>query len=157
MERISKVEYIIIHHSQRDLDFPAFIRLRHRHLRGWEEIGYHFLIGNGSLFTEDGKLYIGRPEHLVGAHALGYNRASLGICLIGNLDITKPTERQLETLTRLLREKMKQYRIPSDNIRGHGGLPNIRKSCPGRNLDINYIKNGLYEPSETSSGQQLVI
>lgn len=60
MERREKTEYIIIHHSRREYDFPKFIKLRHTLLRGWEDIGYHFLIGNGKLNTNSGEIYSGR-------------------------------------------------------------------------------------------------
>ena len=47
MKRLETVQRIIIHHSERDLDFPEHIRYRHTQTRGWEDIGYHYLIGNG--------------------------------------------------------------------------------------------------------------
>lgn len=141
MEILERIEKIIIHHSQRELDFPLFIKARHKLLRHWDDIGYHYLIGNGNFFTIDGKLYSGRQENLVGYHALGYNDNSLGICLIGNYDKTAPTQKQLLTLTSFLREKMSQYDISVQNIFGHRELPNIKKSCPGKFIDMDYIRS----------------
>src|SRR3989344_7696117 len=102
MEPIKKVKFLVIHHSQRSRDFPAFIRWRHTKKRGWEDIGYHFLIGNGKLFTKNGKIYKGRKEFLVGAHVYGFNKNSLGICLIGNFDYEYPTKKQIRSLILLL-------------------------------------------------------
>lgn len=146
----NKVEYIIVHHTQRNNDFPAFIRLRHIYLRKWDDIGYHYLIGNKRPFTRDGHIYVGRSEDSVGAHALGYNDKSLGICLIGNLDKTAPSLRQIRSLVRLLKEKTRQYRIPSKNILGHRELPEITKSCPGYNLDMDIVRQVAKEHASFS-------
>jgi len=99
------------------------------------------MIGNGR-FTVDGELYVGRPEIYEGAHALGYNGHSIGICLIGNLDESKPTEKQLKTLFDFLIEKIEKFNIPIENVLGHNEI-NPLTSCPGKNLDMNYIRNCL--------------
>ncbi len=132
MERLQRVEFLIVHHTQRAYDFPAFVRFRHKFLRGWEEIGYHYLVGNGKCFTEDGEMYTGRPEEMQGAHALGYNNKSLAICLLGDLDREEPTEEQLVTVSLWLSEKQEQYGIPLEKIVGHRELPGVKKSCPER-------------------------
>lgn len=137
---VNNVEYIIVHHTQRNNDFPAFIKFRHIYLRGWEDVGYHYLIGNRRPFTRDGHIYTGRPENSVGAHALGYNNKSLGICLIGNLDKTAPSPKQMQSLVNFLKRKTKQYRIPSENILGHRELSGVIKSCPGNKLDMDMVR-----------------
>lgn len=109
-------------------------------MRGWDDIGYHYLIGNARPFTKNGKLYIGRSEEFEGAHALGYNKNSLGICLIGNFDKTAPNEKQLKTLFSFLEQKIKQYNIPIENVRGHNEFPNVKKSCPRKSLNMKYIR-----------------
>ena len=47
--------------------------------RGWAGIGYHFIV------RRDGTLEYGREVTKVGAHARGYNKRSIGICLIGGV------------------------------------------------------------------------
>ncbi|MFH0752768.1 MAG: peptidoglycan recognition family protein [archaeon] len=136
----SEVRYIIVHHTQRTKDFPAYVKLRHVRVRGWEHIGYHFLIGRGRPFTREGKLYMGRPERYVGAHALGYNHRSIGVCLIGDLDKRKPTKRQMDSLFSVLRDKMREYGVPVENVLGHRELPGVAKSCPGKNLDMDFVR-----------------
>ena len=44
---------------------------------GWLDCGYHYVI------KTDGEIQLGRPEYKVGAHCLGENRRSIGICYIG--------------------------------------------------------------------------
>lgn len=133
-------KFVIIHHTERNNDFPVFVRWRHKFLRKWDDIGYHYLIGNTRPFTKDGKLYLGRPENMHGAHAQGYNFNSIGICLIGNFDNKLPSEKQMNTLIGLIREKTCKYNIPVENILGHNELPNVKKSCPGSNIDMYEIR-----------------
>ena len=140
MNQIQQIEYIIVHHTERNNDFPFFVKLRHKFLRGWEDIGYHYLIGNTRPFSKNGKLYSGRSEKFEGAHALGYNGNSLSVCLIGNFDKKIPSEEQFETLFSLLEEKIRQYDIPIENVRGHSELPNVDKSCPGRLVNMDYVR-----------------
>lgn len=134
--KLNSPEFIIIHHTERNNDFPVFVRWRHKFLRKWDDIGYHYLIGNTRPFTKDGKLYFGRPENMHGAHAQGYNYNSIGICLIGNFDKKFPSEKQMNTLVTLIREKIWQYNIPVKNVLGHNELPDIKKSCPGSNVNM---------------------
>lgn len=144
MEKLEKIEYIIVHHSERTIDFPLFIKLRHKYLRHWEDIGYHYLIGGrNNLFTTNGKLYSGRPEEIIGTHAIGYNRNSLGICLIGNFNKIYPSKEQLFTLFSFLNAKTEEYSIPIQNILGHRELPNVTKSCPGKLVNMDYIRKKL--------------
>jgi len=145
MNSLKNVEYIIIHHTKRNNDFPSFIKFRHKYLRGWEDIGYHYLIGNVRPFTKNGKLYFGRSENLEGAHASGHNKDSLGICLIGNFDKISPNEKQFETLFSFLEQKIKQHNIPLENIIGHNELQNVIKSCPGKLVEMDYIRSTLFE------------
>ncbi len=140
MIKIEIVRYIIVHHTERNNDFPLFVKLRHVYLRKWEDIGYHYLIGNTRPFTIDGKLYFGRPEIFQGAHASGYNHNSLGICLIGNFDKKRPSRRQLETLYSFLVDKVYQYNIPPENILGHRELPEVVKTCPGKYVDMDMAR-----------------
>ena len=144
-----RIKYLVVHHSGTSpslvtrLDSPGLMRIRHKHLRGFEDIGYHYVIGGNGLFTSDGRLYKGRPEHYEGAHALGYNGASLGICMMGNFEVDMPTSRQLETLYDILLEKSDEYNIPAENIVGHRELEGFNTACPGKNLDVGMIRSVL--------------
>lgn len=142
MEQIKKedVEFIIIHHSNRIIDCPLFIKIRHKYLRGWDDTGYHFIIGNG-IFTKNGKIYKGRPTKFVGAHSYGYNQKSIGICLIGDLDQTKPTFRQYRSLIRLIVILKKQF--PIKTILSHNETEGCIKTCPGKLFDITRIRKIL--------------
>ena len=93
--------------------------------RGFRCIGYHYVI------YLDGSVHIGRPENEEGAHCLGHNRNSIGICYIGGLDINgKPkdtrTDSQKKSLTELIRTL--KTRFPQASIHGHNEFAN--KACP---------------------------
>lgn len=56
-------------------------QVRKWHLdRGFNDIGYHFLI------RLDGTVEAGRPLETVGAHCKGHNANSIGIAYVGGLD-----------------------------------------------------------------------
>ncbi len=141
MELLKKINFIVVHHSQRKKDSPKRIKNFHKKIRRWEDIGYHYLIGNGSLSTQDGRLYRGRSDKFVGAHVFGHNKDSIGICLIGNFDNEFPTKKQIETLIKFLKEKMDKYKLSIKNILGHREFPGVKKTCPGKFLDMSKIRN----------------
>jgi len=144
MQPLKKPTHIVIHHTERDLDFPEFIKLRHKHIRGWEDIGYHYLIGdNKNPHVTNGALYPGRSEKLQGSHVKDHNHYSIGICLIGNLDKKPPTKEQIQTLIQFLKSKMKEHNIPSENIKGHNEFPGVTKTCPGKFVDMDKIRDML--------------
>jgi len=62
---------------------------------------------------------------------------AIHICLDGNFDEEKPGEFQIYVLRDLLKKLIKEYKI--DDIRGHRDY-NSSKSCPGKNIDIDWIK-----------------
>jgi len=47
--------------------------------RGFSEIGYHHVI------YLDGSIHPGRPEEKAGAHTVGHNTTSIGVCYIGGV------------------------------------------------------------------------
>jgi len=143
MDVLCGVDFLVLHHTERSIDWPAFVRLRHR-MRGWEDIGYHFVIGNG-LFAQPGTLIVGRPEEYMGAHAHGYNRNSLGICLIGNFDRSIPDPAQWKAAIDLLAQKSVEYDVDLDHVIGHREIPGAGKSCPGFRIDLDIMRQQVSE------------
>ena len=108
--------------------------------QGWDGIGYHFVI------RRNGALECGREEARAGAHCMGHNKDSIGICLIGGIkDGTKSepvadyTKAQWETLKRLVSDLKVKY--PKANIVGHCDYE-PKKTCPNFNVkDWLVLKN----------------
>ena len=94
-------EVIVFHHTAANGLTPEEINRNHIS-QGWGAIGYHFYI------RKDGKIYRGRPEESVGAHAIGRNRTSIGICLEGNFEEERLTDAQKESLERLPLKRNKE-------------------------------------------------
>ena len=142
MEKLQSIEYLIIHHSNRNFDSPFLIEIRHRFLRGWDSVGYHYFIGNGVL-TKKGKVYEGQSEEYEGYHVFGKNHNSLGVCLIGNFDFNSPSKEQMEGLKKLLKEKMQKYNIDPDKIQVHREFGKTDKSCPGKMVNLDELREEL--------------
>ena len=123
-----EINLIVVHCSatRADRDFTENdLEVCHRH-RGFNGAGYHFYI------RKNGDIKNTRPLEKPGAHALGYNAHSIGICYEGGLDADeKPKDtRTLEqkgALLALLRELKRQF--PKALIVGHHDL-NPMKGCP---------------------------
>lgn len=93
--------------------------------RGFNKIGYHYVV------ALDGTIEGGRAESEVGAHCVGHNKNSIGVCYIGGLSADgKPkdtrTDAQKRALEQLLRHLVKKY--PKATIHGHRDFAN--KACP---------------------------
>jgi N-acetylmuramoyl-L-alanine amidase len=134
--------WIIIHHSDSSYGSAAIIDKWHR-ARGFDELGYHFVIGNGTD-SGDGQIEVGPrwTKQKWGAHdnALDnrYNTNGIGICLVGNFNETHPTPKQLHSLTRLVVYLMRKYDIPPDRVLGHGETKVTQ--CPGKFLNVAAIR-----------------
>lgn len=97
--------------------------------RGFAKIGYHKVI------YLDGSVHDGRLLDQIGAHCLGQNATSIGICYIGGLDKDgKPkdtrTQEQRKALFCLLDDLKQIY--PNATIHGHNEF--AAKACPSFNV-----------------------
>lgn len=108
--------------------------------RGWSHIGYHYYI------DQKGTIHTCRPIEMIGAHALGHNEDSIGICLEGGLSATtgKPedtrTMEQRESLRLLLSSLVSLYDIKVTNIIGHNEISN--RDCPC--FDVASLRQSLH-------------
>jgi hypothetical protein len=87
---------IILHHTLTTCDVGVKqIREWHK-ARGWDDIGYHYVI------RKDGSIEEGRELKYEGAHAKGRNADSIGIALAGDFSKQIPLPAQLEALDALI-------------------------------------------------------
>jgi hypothetical protein len=134
--------YIVIHHSATPSGGAKAFDRMHRE-KGWDELGYHFVIGNGTD-TADGQIEVGSrwPKQKWGAHAKTpdnrYNMQGIGICLVGNFDNERPTQAQLQSVSRLVGYLMKTYHVAPGNVLGHGNTK--ATDCPGKNVHVADIR-----------------
>jgi hypothetical protein len=140
---------IIIHHTATTNGNAAKINDEHLK-RGWEGIGYDFLIGNGTD-SDDGEVEVTFrwSRQIQGAHCGGTpnnwaNEEGIGICLVGNFDETVPTAKQMQSLVKLVRFLQQRYGIPNNRIYGHGTTPGGHQTdCPGNNFPMWRFKSML--------------
>lgn len=114
--------------------------------RGWDGIGYHYVILNGwltsSIYHPDfnGHIETGRPlddDPVVsgsekGAHVLGYNANSAGICLIGKSGSF--TDEQLNAAVELVYKMEEQFY--DIEILQHSDLDPKKPHCAGLNMEL---------------------
>jgi len=144
-------QFLIVHHTggsdtdpRADTSNHTFeiVNDWHKHLWNFKSslgyyIAYHYFI------DKTGKVTQGRADTDEGAHTIGKNNSSLGICLAGNFDITKPTTEQITALKALLKAKMTQYGVSMANVVPHRKF--AKKSCYGNLLTDAWVQDLLKE------------
>lgn len=150
LEKSPVIKKFIIHHTgeyvdekRNPMELMRAIYYFHTISRGWGDIGYNYVI------DKQGNIYEGRAggPQIVGAHTAYHNLSSIGISLMGNFNIEKPTKAQVDVLKLLLADHSNRFNINplgnqyflgsnSSNISGHRDV--ARKghgtACPGKNL-----------------------
>ncbi len=127
-----KIEKIIIHCTatpEGRTATVADVTAWHKQ-RGFNTIGYHFLIGiNGEVWT-------GRPVEIIGAHCEGRNADSIGISYVGGLakdgKTAKDTRTSAQTASLLKLVKELKSKYPNATIHGHNEF--AAKACPSFNV-----------------------
>lgn len=161
---MKKIENIILHCSDSTWGCAREIRLWHV-AKGWRDIGYHFVVLNGKPVSNmekpfeflDGSIECGRyidgdgfiEADEVGAHALGQNDSSVGICMIGK-ESEDFTTAQWNSTINLIISICHRYGIPLENVLGHyeteksGGktCPNIKMPTFREIIKYTAIKQG---------------
>jgi len=155
MVRSRPWHWIVIHHSDTPSGGAAKFDRDHRE-KGWDELGYHFVIGNGTE-SRDGQIEVGPrwPKQKWGAHTKTtdnrFNEFGIGICLVGDFQVQRPTQAQLRSLARLVAYLMSTYRISPDRVLGHGQCkPTL---CPGKNLNIEVVRRMATQMLADSGGK----
>lgn len=139
-----EIRQLVVHHAAQKVSGDSrspVERVRalyeyHANSRGWGDIGYHYVI------DDEGQIYEGRAggDSVVGGHVYCGNVGTIGIVMLGNFDIEKPTHAQTNSLKWLLAELAGKYELDLKDpavfhggsmpvIVGHGDL--ISTECPG--------------------------
>lgn len=134
------IKKIIVHCSDSEFGDAAEIDRWHRE-RGFQCIGYHYVLLNGVRKAhgeysteEDGLLEGGRPLSMEGAHVVGHNHDSIGVCCIGVRDFTKTQQIKLAALIKSLMEK---FGLCPKDVYGHYEMDTANgKTCPNMDMDL---------------------
>ena len=101
--------------------------------RGWLDIGYH------NVIRRNGALEHGRDISIPGAHAKGFNKNSVGVCIVGGVDQMGRAENNFEenqftTLRGYLDTMLEVF--PGSKLCGH------------RDLSVDLNGDGIVTPNE---------
>lgn len=134
----AKWKYIVIHHSASSKGSLASMDRYHREERHMENgLAYHFVIGNG-VDMRDGEVGVGNrwKRQIQGGHlaSSALNEKSIGICLVGNFESTRPTAAQLRNLQALLDYLIRKTNVAASGIRTHRQINPRPTACPGKNF-----------------------
>ena len=136
MEKMARdINLIVVHCSATHPDQDVCVDdIRKWHLkRGFSDIGYH------NIIPRDGSLRHGRDLAISGAHAKGHNKNSIGICLVGGVDVYGNAvdnfeEVQKETLRGYIDSLIEVF--PGTKVVGH------------RDLSVDLNEDGVITPDE---------
>ena len=144
---------IVIHHSAADYGDAAHEHKVHKS-RNFDGLGYHFVINNGvrrnGYGKRDGLVEVGYRwrKQETGAHcrenggdANYYNKYTVGVCLIGDFEKTRPTRQQMRSLIKLVQFLKRRYNIRTSQIKGHGDIKATK--CPGKYFSMAGFKRML--------------
>ncbi len=87
------------------------------------------------LVNDRYEILLGRMFNEIGAHAEGQNKDTLGICFIGNFDLSEPPPEQWNIGVKLAASLCDFLHISPAMIFGHHDF-NPGKTCPGAKFNI---------------------
>ena len=129
-----KITEIILHcaATREGQDVKAAAIDKYHKSKGWKCIGYNWYI------DLDGTVEKGRSEEISGAHTIGHNANSIGICYCGGCDKNGKakdtrTEAQREAMYELVYKKLYEYGLSLDDVYCHNQFDN--KACPSFKID----------------------
>jgi len=99
-----------------------YVRQYHRS-RGFQDIGYHFAI------DRMGRVWQLRSLKYQGQHVRYNNEHNIGVVVLGNFDLQKPTQAQLDRIRTFGNLLRKQYVLPIDRVKTHREI--VSTECPG--------------------------
>lgn len=130
---------IIAHHSAIKKGNAESYGRTHRKRGMQNGLAYHFVIGNG-IDSGDGQIEVGPrwTGQLQGGHVKNHqlNLVAIGICLVGNFEIERPTRKQLQSLTLLIDWLQSSVLKRKVRFAGHREIKGEQTVCPGKNFPL---------------------
>ncbi len=142
-----KWRYIVIHHSASKSGTLQGMDMYHRQKRHMENgLAYHFVIGNGHGMT-DGKIEIGNrwKRQIKGGHLASdkLNEISIGICLVGNFEVDRPTAAQMKSLYALIAYLNQRCGVAKSGVRTHKQINTKPTACPGKRFPTETVLDNI--------------
>lgn len=135
---------IVVHHSGEVRGNASRIHELHQQGLGYGGLGYHFVIGNGvgaadGTGSTDGAIEVGYRwmDQTDGAYVPG----AISVCLIGNGDQVRPTEKQMKQLVRLVRALQARAQVHAADVVLHSEM--VSTTSPGRLFPASRFRDQL--------------
>jgi peptidoglycan hydrolase-like amidase len=162
-----EIDLIVVHHTavavagdkRSGVERVRAIYSYHAQSRGWGDVGYNYLI------DEEGQIYEGKAggKYVVAGHAYCHNVNTIGVALLGNFEVEKPSQDQMKALQWLIDDLADEYDVDLDDnatyhgetysspILGHGDL--LSTSCPGFYVrkTLNQVRDHVEDGDLTAS------
>ncbi len=142
--------YIVVHNSGTRQGNAKAFEFYHTNVRKMPNgLAYQFVIGNGTS-SGDGEIEIGSRwrRQINGGHVHSdyLNNIALGICLVGDFNQSKPTEKQLaalDELIRYLRQRVGKIENKWAIVKAHREInpPRWPTDCPGNDFPYSWLHN----------------
>lgn len=124
------VKFVIVHHSDGSnlaedyLEEVRNIYLLHTQSRGFDDIGYNFLVApNGVIYKgRDGRGAVAQ-DNVRGAHMCNKNDSTFAICMLGNFNVQLPTPAALRSFYALAAWKMQKENLDPKGLLNHSVGP----------------------------------
>lgn len=143
----SQIKKIVVHHTgetnivngRPSDEMVRAIYYYHTIVKGWGDIGYHYVIG------KDGEIFEGKAggDKVVGAHVYCNNIGTVGVSVMGNFQNDKPSTKQINSLKATIAKLATKYNLNVEQYTSFHGesIPNLvghrdlgATACPGTNL-----------------------
>lgn len=138
LDNSNRKENIVLHHAEASTCSVQDVHSWHLN-NGWSGIGYHYFV------TKAGLVYTGRPVDAVGAHAIGYNSNSIGICAEGAFNKETMPQVQKQAIIDLCKYLINTYGIKK--VLGHREVN--ATECPGTNYPLVEVKAAAFSIAPT--------
>lgn len=113
-------------------------------------IGYNYYV------QQNGEAFYGRStanQEYQGAHALGRNHDTIGVCAEGNFEIEYMQPIQYNKLLEVVVFLCKKHNLTEKDVVGHKELPGQNTACPGKNFDLNKFRADVKAKLNQTSGE----
>lgn len=136
MDPLGRPNRITVHHTGNPYTFSdtsiADVKDELRHVltgqqgAGHKDLAYHFVIDPA------GRVWAGRDLRYEGRHTRGENERNIGIMVLGNFELQRPSQAQVITLEKFLKQLQAQHKIKRGSVYTHKEL--TANLCPGKSL-----------------------
>ncbi|RFU61211.1 peptidoglycan recognition protein family protein [Peribacillus glennii] len=149
LDPIKKVDKLVLHHPAHKTWGIHDIHDFHKDKKKWSGIGYNYFI------TKEGRIQEGRGKY-EGAHCLGHNDHTLGICFQGDFEKEKMPDAQVKAGGWLIAQLVREYGLQLNDVVGHKDMPGASTACPGKNFRMADVKKAALENINPNTKKEAV-